>query len=604
MSIIFRTAGPWGAGQGSDLAAAQVDNNFYELVTSIVNLEDVPAGVGIVYITVSGATFTVHLTDHSIEGPFPLPVAQWIFRGEWQASTPYVVNDVITAGGSLYIVIFNHTSADVFDPNANDGMGHNYYLLVLEPFGVLPAGGAADQVLAKHSGADYDTFWKDEASPQGVPAGGTAGQALVKHSGADYDTAWGLTLSADGLPAGGTVGQIVFKSGSGDYVTAWGNPPAGVPAGGLTAQVLAKHSGADYDTFWQTPDTVATTWYSGNGAPTTLFNDGDYYLDLLTGNVYKQISAVWALQGNIKGPAGTAGTNGTNGANGTIWYNGSAVPTFGSPAAVNGDYYYRITNGDVYQLQSGSWVLIGNLTPALPTGGTTGQVLTKNSSTNFDASWQTPSGGGGSGAKWPRRNGSITAPGVASGWTTLGTGTLADFTAGSDAGLRLTAAGNGSNHLFGIYKSQSFGADFTLSAGIRLHTPIVDSVGFGVLLWQTSNSKGYFMGIGNATTFGRWKWDGSATSFDGTNDYGSSGLGGYGSKTFIPEFYIRVALVGSNLNFYWSYDGNYWMLLKTLTTTEYNASSFNSLGLGINRNLNTGNFNFELAMDCADYNLV
>src|SRR5262252_6668536 len=32
--------------------------------------------------------------------------------------------------------------------------------------------------------------------------------------------------------------------------------------------------------------------------------------------------------------------------------------------------------------------------PGLPAGGTTGQVLEKNSGTNYDVSWQTPSGGG------------------------------------------------------------------------------------------------------------------------------------------------------------------------------------------------------------------
>ncbi len=32
----------------------------------------------------------------------------------------------------------------------------------------------------------------------------------------------------------------------------------------------------------------------------------------------------------------------------------------------------------------------------VPTGGTTGQVLTKTSSTNYDTYWATPSGGGGS----------------------------------------------------------------------------------------------------------------------------------------------------------------------------------------------------------------
>jgi len=42
----------------------------------------------------------------------------------------------------------------------------------------------------------------------------------------------------------------------------------------------------------------------------------------------------------------------------------------------------------------------------IPTGGTVGQVLKKNSSTNYDASWQNESGGGG---------GSITAPATLTG---------------------------------------------------------------------------------------------------------------------------------------------------------------------------------------------
>jgi len=35
--------------------------------------------------------------------------------------------------------------------------------------------------------------------------------------------------------------------------------------------------------------------------------------------------------------------------------------------------------------------------PGVPVGGSTGQVLTKNTSTNYDTSWQTPAAGGGSG---------------------------------------------------------------------------------------------------------------------------------------------------------------------------------------------------------------
>ena len=74
-------------------------------------------------------------------------------------------------------------------------------------------------------------------------------------------------------------------------------------------------------------------WRYGNIAPaTTLGNYGDFYLDVITGNVYyKDATGNWILTGNIKGPvgpagaqgatgpsgaSGSAGTNGTNGTNG------------------------------------------------------------------------------------------------------------------------------------------------------------------------------------------------------------------------------------------------------------------------------------------------
>jgi len=39
--------------------------------------------------------------------------------------------------------------------------------------------------------------------------------------------------------------------------------------------------------------------YEGDGAPVTLHNNGDNYYDLLTGNLYEQVSGAWDLVGNI-----------------------------------------------------------------------------------------------------------------------------------------------------------------------------------------------------------------------------------------------------------------------------------------------------------------
>lgn len=57
------------------------------------------------------------------------------------------------------------------------------------------------------------------------------------------------------------------------------------------------------------------------------------------------------------------------------------------------------TNGDVLTTVSGktAWKAPGATSGGMPLGGTTGQVLTKLSATDYDAGWQTPSSGGGGG---------------------------------------------------------------------------------------------------------------------------------------------------------------------------------------------------------------
>ena len=59
-------------------------------------------------------------------------------------------------------------------------------------------------------------------------------------------------------------------------------------------------------------------WRYGNIVPaTTLGNFGDFYLDVITGNVYyKESSTSWILTGNIKGPVGPTGATGATGAAG------------------------------------------------------------------------------------------------------------------------------------------------------------------------------------------------------------------------------------------------------------------------------------------------
>jgi hypothetical protein len=74
-------------------------------------------------------------------------------------------------------------------------------------------------------------------------------------------------------------------------------------------------------------------------------SDDPAYVNVSHLEVYKVSS--------IKGDVGSPGTPGS------IWYNSTGIPS--GATGDNNDYHLNTSNGDVYQKQSGSWVLIGNI---------------------------------------------------------------------------------------------------------------------------------------------------------------------------------------------------------------------------------------------------
>lgn len=135
--IIYRTddATRWGDGidPDRDLFPEEIDRNFYSCDTRITALEDhaAVAGRSIDYISEDNGSLFVHYTDHSIDGPFPLPVSQWRDRGVWTPFINYAVNDVFNVGNKIYRVLIAHTSAGTFDEGANGGSGFDFYSLML-----------------------------------------------------------------------------------------------------------------------------------------------------------------------------------------------------------------------------------------------------------------------------------------------------------------------------------------------------------------------------------------------------------------------------------------------------------------------------------------
>jgi hypothetical protein len=189
MAIKFRDPGPWGGGSASDLLPGDIDENFWELLQRIANLENnPPVAVSIADVTIAGNTFTFVMTDSSTRGPYPFPPTSWNFTGDWLPSFNYNYPDVVTALSAVYQVLRPIASGLTFDPGATDGNGNALYKLVLrQPSIALPLSGGVGQVLAKASATDFDTVWVDTHY---VPAGGSAGQALVKSTNADFDTHW------------------------------------------------------------------------------------------------------------------------------------------------------------------------------------------------------------------------------------------------------------------------------------------------------------------------------------------------------------------------------------------------------------------------------
>jgi hypothetical protein len=163
MTQTYRTNDParWGTGQGFNLSPAQVDINFWDLIQRMIAQEARPdPSAGISYFSISGTMMYVHMTDGTTLGPYELPVATFLDRGVWAPATVYAKMNTFSINGGLYVVVFDHTSAATFDPGANDGLGNDYYQLMIQtPGSSLPSGGAVGQLLQKASTTDYAVTW-------------------------------------------------------------------------------------------------------------------------------------------------------------------------------------------------------------------------------------------------------------------------------------------------------------------------------------------------------------------------------------------------------------------------------------------------------------
>jgi len=159
----------------------------------------------------------------------------------------------------------------------------------------------------------------------------------------------------------------------------------------------------------------------GLGVPaSSTGNNNDTYINTGTGVFYKKSSGAWSqvfsMQTGPAGPAGANGTNGTNGTNGKTILNGTTDPSNLSTGA-DGDFYINTNTMSFFGPKAGGvWPAgisivgatgadgpaglqgcagttgaigpVGATGPGVAAGGTTGQILKKNSNTDYDTSWE------------------------------------------------------------------------------------------------------------------------------------------------------------------------------------------------------------------------
>jgi hypothetical protein len=131
LSLIYRTAGAWGAGKGANLTPAEVDQNFYDLEVAVETLAanpTLPAEIEDVEVT-DGNQLTFMLSSGATLGPVTLPSSKPTWREDWLPETAYIAGDLfhavdpLTLIKGLYYTNRNFTSGIAFDPNLGIGVG-------------------------------------------------------------------------------------------------------------------------------------------------------------------------------------------------------------------------------------------------------------------------------------------------------------------------------------------------------------------------------------------------------------------------------------------------------------------------------------------------
>jgi hypothetical protein len=161
-----------------------------------------------------------------------------------------------------------------------------------------------------------------------IISGTATGTVIYQETHSNLTTNQGLVnlVIGKGTPNIGTFASIPWSTGGNFFVN------TAIQVGGVgnfvdygTQQLMS----VPYALYAKFAGNQLNQWRYGNTSPAAgLGNLGDFYLDLVTGNVhYKNSTTTWQLTGNIKGPQGIQGLTGATGAQGPIGLTGPAGAT-------------------------------------------------------------------------------------------------------------------------------------------------------------------------------------------------------------------------------------------------------------------------------------
>ncbi|MGW8178719.1 MAG: hypothetical protein ACWGQW_08145, partial [bacterium] len=207
MAVIYRTAGAWGAGKGSNLTPAEVDGNFYDHEGRIDALESSPPTPNeIADIVYEDGQITITMADDTAYGPFTIPVAAFNWRGDWTASTLYAYNDVVyVVDYGVYLVMIPHTSPSVFDDEHLVGstLAYNQIMADLAP--------PVDKGINNSTDVEYILSLADRGALVRI-ASEASGNVQVQLP-ADSVVSWTLGTEITLRQGGSSPLELVFASG-------------------------------------------------------------------------------------------------------------------------------------------------------------------------------------------------------------------------------------------------------------------------------------------------------------------------------------------------------------------------------------------------------